>query len=212
MVPARHTPIVFVVDDDLSVREALTSMIEYAGLKVESFPSAGRFLIRPRTLTPSCLVLDVDLPDLNGLDLQNLLASERRNMPIIFITGCGDIPMSVRAMKGGAVEFLTKPFDDEVLLQAIYQALERSGTVVDEETELRALRAAHASLTQREQDVMALVVAGLLNKQVGGVLGISEVTVKAHRGQVMRKMNARSLAELVIIATRLRLPSGAQPA
>lgn len=209
--PARDTPIVFVVDDDLSVREALETMIHFAGLKVETFPSANSFLARPRTLVPSCLVLDVGLPDLNGLDLQSRIGGERREMPIIFITGCGDIPMSVRAMKGGAVEFLTKPFDDEVLLQAIRQALESSRAALDEVTELQAIRTAYASLSPREREVMTLVVAGLLNKQVGGELGISEITVKAHRGQVMRKMNVRSLAELVTVATRLGLPCGARP-
>jgi len=207
----RNAPVVFVVDDDLSVREALEAMIRFAGLKVETFASAGSFLARPRTLVPSCLVLDVGLPDLNGLDLQSRIAGERREMPIIFITGRGDIPMSVRAMKGGAAEFLTKPFDDEVLLQAIRQALERSRAALDEETELQAHRTAYASLSPREREVMTLVVAGLLNKQVGGELGISEITVKAHRGQVMRKMNVRSLAELVTIATRLGLPRGSRP-
>jgi FixJ family two-component response regulator len=209
--PKRNAPIVFVVDDDLSVREALEAMIRFAGLEVETFASAGSFLAQPRTLAPSCLVLDVGLPDLNGLDLQSRIASERPELPIIFITGRGDIPMSVRAMKGGAAEFLTKPFDDEVFLQAIRQALERSRTALDEMTELQALRIAYASLSPRECEVMTLVVAGLLNKQVGGELGISEITVKAHRGQVMRKMNVRSLADLVTIATRLGLRCGSRP-
>jgi FixJ family two-component response regulator len=197
------TPIVFVVDDDVSVREALELLISSAGWQPETFVSAQEFLSHPRALAPSCLLLDVNLPDLNGLDLQQRVAADRIDMPIIFITGYGDVPMTVRAMKAGAVEFLTKPFSDEVLLDAIRHAIERSHTALDREAELQTLRDRHASLSRREQEVMALVVSGLLNKQVGGELGISEITVKAHRGQVMRKMKAGSLADLVTMAARL---------
>ena len=167
--------------------------------------SAQAFLARQRALVPSCLILDVTLPGLNGLDLQKRVAADRADMPIIFITGHRDIPITVQAMKAGAVEFLTKPFGDDVLLSAIQQALERSKAVLDQEAGLRGLRQCYASLSRREREVMALVVRGLLNKQVGFELGISEITVKAHRGQVMRKMNANSLAELVNIAAQLRL-------
>jgi FixJ family two-component response regulator len=198
-------PIVFVVDDDVSVRESLELLISSAGWQPETFMSAQEFLSRPRVLVPSCLILDVNLPDLNGLDLQKRVAADRIAMPIIFITGFGDVPMTVKAMKAGAVEFLTKPFNDEVLLSAIRQAIERSHTALDHEAEIQALRDCHTSLSRREQEVMALVVSGLLNKQVGGDLGISEITVKAHRGQVMRKMKAGSLADLVTMAARLRL-------
>jgi FixJ family two-component response regulator len=197
------TPIVFVVDDDVSVRESLELLISSAGWQPETFVSAQEFLSHPRALAPSCLLLDVNLPDLNGLDLQQRVAADRIDMPIIFITGYGDVPMTVRAMKAGAVEFLTKPFSDEVLLDAIRHAIERSHTALDREAELQTLRDRHASLSRREQEVMALVVSGLLNKQVGGELGISEITVKAHRGQVMRKMKAGSLADLVTMAARL---------
>ncbi|MET0650862.1 MAG: response regulator [Pyrinomonadaceae bacterium] len=197
-------PIVFVVDDDISVRESLELLIDFAGWRPETFASARDFLARPRTLTPSCLVLDVSLPDLNGLDLQKLVAA-RTDMPVIFITGHGDIPMTVRAMKAGAVEFLTKPFDDEVLLGAIRQSLERSTDALGHEAEVQARRDCYESLTSRERQVMALVVSGLLNKQVGLRLGISEITVKAHRGRVMQKMQADSLADLVKTAERLRL-------
>jgi len=201
-----HTPpIVFVVDDDISVRESLEAMIRFAGFRVETFASAQGFLECPRAMVPNCLVLDVSLPDLSGLDLQNLIASERTDMPIIFITGYGDVPMTVRAMKAGAVEFLTKPFEDEVLLDAIRYALEHSRVALAEKAGLNALQERYASLSPREREVMALVASGLLNKQVGGELGISEITVKAHRGQVMRKMNARSLADLVTMAARLGL-------
>ena len=168
--------------------------------------SAQEFLSHPRALVPNCLILDVNLPDLSGLDLQKLVSVERTEMPIIFVTGYGDVPMSVKAMKAGAVEFLTKPFSDDVLLTAIGQALERSRTALALESEMRALRDRYASLSRREQEVMALVVSGLLNKQVGFELGISEITVKAHRGQVMRKMKARSLPDLVNMAARLGIP------
>jgi len=203
MSPA--TPIVFVVDDDVSVRESLELLIRCEGWQPETFASAQEFLTCPRVLAPSCLVLDVSLPGLNGLDLQKRVAVERTDMPIIFITGYGDVPTTVQAMKAGAVEFLTKPFSDDVLLSAIRQALERSRVALGHEAEIRALRDCYASLTPREREVMALVVSGLLNKQVGGELGISEITVKAHRGKVMQKMKANSLADLVKMAARLRL-------
>jgi FixJ family two-component response regulator len=201
------TPIVFVVDDDVSVRESLELLIRSAGWQPETFASAQEFLSRPRVLAPSCLVLDVTLPDLNGLDLQKRVALDRMDMPIIFITGYGDVPTTVQAMKAGAVEFLTKPFGDDVLLNAIRHAIERSRTALRREAEIRALRDRYASLSRREREVMALVVSGLLNKQVGGELGISEITVKAHRGKVMRKMKAGSLADLVNMAATLRLAS-----
>jgi FixJ family two-component response regulator len=201
MLPA--TPIVFVVDDDISVRESLDLLIRCEGLQPETFASAQEFLDRARALVPSCLVLDVSLPGLNGLHLQNRVAVERTDMPIIFITGHGDIPMTVQAIKAGAVEFLTKPFSDEVLLSAIRQALEHSRLVLGHEAEMQALRYCYASLTRRERQVMALVVTGLLNKQVGGELGISEITVKAHRGKVMQKMKADSLPALVKMSARL---------
>lgn len=202
---ARITPIVFVVDDDLSVRESLELLIADAGWRPELFASAREFLARQRPPSPSCLVLDVGLPDLNGLELQKRIAGERADMPVIFITGCGDIPITVQAMKAGAVEFLTKPFTPEVLVKAIQSALEHSRVCLNEEANLQALRDRHQSLSRREREVMALVVRGQLNKQVGGELGISEITVKAHRGRMMRKMRARSLPELVNIATRLGL-------
>jgi len=197
-------PIVFVVDDDISVRESLESLIRCQCWQAETFASAQEFLDYPRVLVPNCLVLDVSLPGLNGLGLQRLVAAERRAMPIIFITGHGDVPMTVQAMKAGAVEFLTKPFNDDVLLTAIRAALERSRVALSLEAEMRVLRDCYASLTLRERQVMALVVSGLLNKQVGGELGISEITVKAHRGKVMQKMKADSLADLVKMAARLR--------
>jgi FixJ family two-component response regulator len=199
------TPIVFVVDDDISVRESLELLINNGGWQPETFASAQEFLSRPRVLSPSCLILDVALPDLNGLDLQKRIAVDRIDMPIIFITGYGDVSMTVQAMKAGAVEFLTKPFSDDVLLNAIRYAIDRSQTALDHEAEIRALQERHALLSRREREVMALVVSGLLNKQVGGELGISEITVKAHRGQVMRKMKAASFADLVNMAARLRL-------
>jgi FixJ family two-component response regulator len=200
------TSIVFVVDDDVSVRESLELMIRTAGWQPETFTSAQEFLARPRATVPCCLVLDVTLPGLNGLELQQQLA-DRTDMPIIFITGHGDVPMSVQAMKAGAVEFLTKPFNDDVLLNAIRGAIEHSRAAVHRASEMQALKNCYESLTPREREVMALVVAGLLNKQVGGELGISEITVKAHRGQVMRKMKADSLPDLVTMAARLGLRS-----
>ena len=198
--------IVFVVDDDISVRESLELLIRTAGWQAETFASAQDFLSRPRASVPCCLVLDVSLPGLNGLELQQQLA-ERTEMPIIFITGYGDVPMTVRAMKAGAVEFLTKPFKDDVLLNAIRSAIERSREALRLDSEMRVLKDCYETLTPRECEVMALVVSGLLNKQVGGELGISEITVKAHRGQVMRKMKAESLPELVTMAARLGLPT-----
>lgn len=203
--PKSVAPIVFVVDDDISVRESLELLIRSVGWRAEAFASAQEFLARPRVLVPSCLVLDVSLPGLNGLELQKSVAVERPDMPIIFITGHGNVPMTVQAMKAGAVEFLTKPFGDDVLLSAIRDALERSLAALGYEAEMQVLRDCYESLTRREREVMALVVTGLLNKQVGGELGISEITVKAHRGQVMRKMKADSIAELVKMAARLRL-------
>jgi len=201
------SPIVFVVDDDISVRESLESLIRFAGWQPRTFASAQEFLSHPRAFVPSCLVLDVTLPDLNGLDLQKRIATDRIDMPIIFITGHGDVPMTVRAMKAGAVEFFTKPYGDEVLLSAIQQAIGRSHAALRREAEMRSIRDSYTSLSRRERQVMALVVRGLLNKQVGVELGISEITVKAHRGNVMRKMKAGSLPDLVNMAARLDLAS-----
>src|SRR5918995_389136 len=195
--------VVFVVDDDVSVRESLELLIRSAGWQSETFESAREFLACPRPVVPNCLILDVNLPDLNGLDLQQFVSVERTDMPIIFVTGYGDVPMTVKAMKAGAAEFLTKPFSNDVLLTAIEQALERSRNALALDSEIHELRDRHASLSRREQEVMALVITGLLNKQVGFELGISEITVKAHRGQVMRKMKARSLPDLVNMAARL---------
>ncbi|HST10114.1 MAG TPA: response regulator transcription factor [Terriglobales bacterium] len=205
-------PIVFVVDDDISVRESLELLIQNEGWQPKTFASAQEFLDCCRAVAPNCLILDISLPGIDGLELQKRVAVERQSggecgaeIPIIFITGHGDIPKTVQAMKGGAVEFLTKPFNDEVLLTAIRQALERSRLALAHKVELQGLRDRYASLTPREQQVMALVVAGLLNKQVGGELGISEITVKAHRGQVMQKMKANSVADLVKMGARLHL-------
>jgi FixJ family two-component response regulator len=202
---SQAAPVVFVVDDDISVRESLELLIRCAGWQPETFASAQEFLIHPRVVIPSCLVLDVSLPGLNGLDLQKRVAVERPDMPIIFITGHGDVPMTVQAMKAGAIEFLTKPFSDETLLSAIRHAIERSHSALRRESEIRAIRDCYTSLTGREREVMALVVSGRLNKQVGDELGISEITVKAHRGKVMRKMNADSVPDLVKMAQRLRI-------
>jgi FixJ family two-component response regulator len=196
-------PVVFVVDDDISVRTALESLIDSAGWQAETFSSAREFLHRPRAAGPSCLVLDVTLPDLDGLEVQKRVAPDRADMPIIFISGYGDVPMTVQAMKAGAIDFLTKPLAGDALVGAIQLAIERSRRTLDRDAAMRELRDRRASLTTREREVMALVVAGRLNKQVGGELGISEITVKAHRGQVMRKMKADSLADLVTMAARL---------
>lgn len=203
-------PVVFVVDDDISVRESLEVLIRLEGWHPETCASAQEFLTRRRAAVPSCLVLDVELPDLNGLELQRQLAADHFRMPIIFITGHGDVPMTVRAMKAGAIEFLTKPISDDALLSAIRQAIDRSHAALGQEAELQILRHRYASLSGREQQVMALVVAGKMNKQVAGDLGISEITVKAHRGRVMRKMKASSFAELVKMATSIGLERSLQ--
>lgn len=204
-------PIVFVVDDDVSVRESLEGLISFAGWQPETFASSEEFLARPRAMVPSCLVLDVSLPELNGLELQKLIAADRLDMPIIFITGHGDVPMTVQAMKAGAVEFLTKPFDDDVLLTAIRHAIQRSTAALGREAEIQQLRDCYVSLTPREQEVMKLVVSGMLNKQIGLKLDISEITVKAHRGKVMQKMKADSVADLVKMAVRLGLTAARNP-
>jgi FixJ family two-component response regulator len=205
--PNSAAPIVFIVDDDISVRESLELLIRSQGWQAETFESAKEFLDRSRVLVPSCLILDVSLPGLNGLELQKRVAVERTEMPIIFITGHGDVPMSVEAMKAGALEFLTKPFSQNVLVSAIRNALDRSRTALTEKAEMQTLRDCYASLTPREREVMTLVISGLLNKQVGGELGIRENTVKYHRAQAMLKMKADSLADLVRIAARLGLTS-----
>jgi len=202
---ANATPVVFVIDADAAVRNCLESLIQRAGWQPQTFASAREFLSRQRVAAPSCLILEVALPDLNGLDLLERTSESRIGMPTIFITGSGDVHTAVRAMKAGAVEFLTKPFAGEVLLAAIRGAIERSRAELDDEIELRQLRHYYASLSQREREVMALVVRGLLNKQVAGELGISEITVKAHRGKAMQKMRADSLADLVKIAARLKI-------
>ena len=204
-VISHDTAVVFVVDDDVSVRESLELLILSAGWQPETFASAEEFLERSRVDRPSCLILDVTLPNLNGLELQKRII-DRADMPIIFITGYGDVPSTVQAMKAGAVEFLTKPFGDDVLRNAISQAIELSRAALAREAELRVRRDCYASLTPRERETMALVVSGLLNKQIAIALGISEITVKAHRGQVMRKMRVQSLAELVRVAAALEVP------
>jgi FixJ family two-component response regulator len=203
---SQASPVVFVVDDDVSIRESLEALLQKAGWCVETFDSALKFLARPPVLVPNCLVLDVALPGLNGLDLQKRVVVERPGMPIIFITGQGDIPMTVQAMKAGAIEFLTKPYKGDVLLQSIKSAVEKSKALLGREEEIQILKARYTDLTSRERDVMSLVVVGLLNKQVGSRLGISEITVKKHRGNAMRKMKAESLVELAKMAKRLRLP------
>jgi FixJ family two-component response regulator len=199
-------PVVFVVDDDPALRHALTNLLRSVGLRVETFGSAREFLAGPRPDAPGCLVLDVRLPGLSGLDLQHELATAQLDLPIIFITGYGDIPMTVRAMKAGAVEFLTKPFRDQDLLDAIQHALERDRVAWHQRVALAALRQCYDRLTPREREVMRLVVAGLLNKQIAAELGTSEIMVKVHRGQVMRKMQAASVADLVRMAAQLRIP------
>jgi FixJ family two-component response regulator len=204
---SRGTPIVSVVDDDISVRESLESLIRFAGWQPQTFASAQEFLSRPRVVVPSCLVLDVSLPDLNGLDLQKRIAADRIDVPIIFITGHGDVPMAVRAMKAGAVEFLTKPYRDQVLLNAIQQAIQHSDAALCRAAEMQSIRERYASLSRRERQVMALVVCGMVNRQVGSELFITEITVKVHRGNVMRKMRADSFADLVNMAAALGLAS-----
>jgi FixJ family two-component response regulator len=199
----RARPVVFVVDDDPAVRESLESPIGAAGWRAQFFGSGEEFLARPKAHAASCLVLDVRLPDLSGLELQERVATDREEMPVIFVTGHGSVPVTVRAMKAGAFEFFTKPFRNEVLLLAISRALERSSVMLQREAERSALRARYAVLTPREQQVMALVVRGLPNKQVGRVLGIGEITVKAHRGRVMEKMAAESLPDLVNMSVAL---------
>jgi len=199
------TPIVYVVDDDVSVRESLELLLRWAGWQPKIFASAQDFLSRPLDDTPSCLLLDIELPGLNGLELQERIAASRSEMPIIFITGHGDVPRAVRAMKAGADEFLTKPFADDVLLEAIRRAIERNRGALGQAAELKLLRERYASLTRRERDVMTRVVAGLTNKEVAAELGRSEITIKAHRGKVMQKMQAASLADLVRMAARLNI-------
>lgn len=210
--PCAHSQCdVFVIDDDISVRESVELLLRYEGFAVETFVNAQQFLDRPRSLLPNCLVLDYSLPEINGLVMQKRMTAERPEMPIIFVTGYAEVPMTIRAMKGGAVEFLTKPFSDEALLNAIRGALAHSRALFENEAETETLRVRYASLTSSERDVLALITAGMPNKLVGSNLGISEITVKAHRARVMRKMNARSLPELVRMAARLPLKRAPLP-
>jgi FixJ family two-component response regulator len=198
------TPTVFVVDDDVSMREAIESLVLHAGWQPATFDSAHAFLAHPRVDAPKCLVLDITLPGLNGLDLQKVIAVDQLSMPIIFITAHGDVPTSVQAMKAGAFEFLTKPIRSEVLLDAMRNAIGRSQEALFDEAEMRSLRKRYALLTAREREVMALIVTGLLNKEVGSELGISIITVKVHRAKVMQKMEAESFAELLNMEAKLR--------